>query len=547
MKKILFLLGLSLVLGTAFGQVFQEDWDGNGPGYDSWTKLDLDGNTPSTSAAFVTEAWTRVDRAHDQYYVDLGGPAGNYCVVSTSFYENDGQANDWLISPEITIPATGEYFLIWEARTPGTEQYREGYSVKLSPTAGSTPADFTAELLNVAEENFDWTTRIVSLSAYQGQTIRLAWVNTTTDRSFALIDNILIQEEAPSAPDCVTLTAPADGTADFDFSVPLNFAWEPAETGGTPTAYDFYLSSYPDALNGLFAENIPQTSISTIINGLQYNTTYYWKVVAKNSLGQATDCGINSFTTQENPFAPYCGITYKQIVMPITNVNFAEINNTSTPDELSCHESFIDLVGQVSQGNSYDLTVKANTAGDYEFRFIVFIDWNQDGEFSGSNEVYPITQTVQNSTGEDNIFATHTIHVPIDAKLGETRMRIKSESINEGGDAEYNDPCGGMYGQAEDYTLYVSEPSSINDLEKQMLSVYPNPTSGMFKVSINLPQKEDAWLNIINSNGQNIKSMSLNKVKTFNQDIDMSAYAKGIYTVQITTGTKTINRKVVVL
>ncbi len=549
MKKTLIFLGLSLAFMSAFGQViFQEDWDGNGPGYDNWIKLDLDGNTPTTGAAFVTEAWTRVDRGYDENYVDLGGPAGNYCVVSTSFYENDGQANDWLISPEITIPTEGEYHLIWEARTPGTTQYAEGYKVKLSTTAGITAADFDVELLDVEVENFDWTIRTVSLSAYQGQTIRFAWVNTNTDKSFTLVDNIAIQQEAPSAPDCVTLTSPADGAVNIDFSSPINFVWEPATTGGEPTAYDFYLSSNPDALNGLVEENMQQPGVSSVINGLQYNTTYYWKVIAKNSLGEATDCSIYSFTTQANPFEPYCGITYEQLVMPITNITFAGINNMSSPDEISCHEAFLDVVGQVNQSGSYDLKIYANTRGDYEFRFIVFIDWNQDGEFSGNDEVYPITQTITNSTGTDGKFATHIIQVPDNAELGSTRMRVKSESINPEpiSNAAYNNPCGGIYGQAEDYTIIVEEANGINEIESSQLSIYPNPTSGMFSVQMDLAQQEDVLLTIINSNGQKVKTINFNDVKTFSQNIDMRSYANGLYTIHVTAGNHIMTRKLII-
>ncbi len=546
MRRVLLFLGLSLALVNAFGQVvFQEDWDGNGPGIEAWKTIDLDGNTPSTGAAFVTDAWTRVDRGHNEYYVDLGGPAGNFCIVSTSFYDlDDSQSNDWLISPEISIPADGEYFLIWDARTPGTANYRDGYEVKLSPSAGDTPEDFTIELLDVPEEEFEWTTRTVSLADYQGQTIRLAWVNTSIDKSFSLVDNIAIQSSTPETPECVNLIYPEDAAVDIDFSGRINFTWSPSETGGAPASYDFYISADPNGLTEPLT-SLQDTSLSAV-TGFQYNTTYYWKVVAKNGIGEAEDCSVYSFTTQENPFLPYCGITYEQLVMPISNVIFAGINNTSDAEAFSCHESFIDISGEVERGSSYDLILQANTFGDYEFRFIAFIDWNQDGVFEGENEVYPITETIQNSTGTDNELAMHTIQVPEDALLGTTRMRIKSESINEGGTGAYYDPCGGMYGQAEDYTIEVIRPDNINEFESSPVSVYPNPTSGMFKVSFNLAQTDNALLTIFNSNGEQVKSTQLNNVKTLTQDIDMSGYAKGIYTIQIRTGNNVITRKLIV-
>ncbi len=337
---------------------------------------------------------------------------------------------------------------------------------------------------------------------------------------------------------------PEDAAVDIDFSGRINFTQSPSETGSTPTSYDFYISADPNGLTEPLT-SLQDTSLSEV-TGFQYNTTYYWKVVAKNGIGEAEDCSVYSFTTQENLFLPYCGITYEQLVMPISNVMFAGINNTSDAEAFSCHESFIDVTGEVEQGGSYDLILQANTFGDYEFRFIAFIDWNQDGIFAEENEVYPITETIQNSTGTDDELAMYTIQVPENALLGTTRMRIKSESINESGTGAYYDPCGGMYGQAEDYTIEVIRPDNINEFESNLVSVYPNPTSGVFKVSLNLTQTDNALLTIFNSNGEQIKSTQLNNVKTLTQNIDMSGYTKGIYTIQIRTGNNVITRKLIV-
>ncbi|MFC3157789.1 hypothetical protein ACFOEQ_04210 [Chryseobacterium arachidis] len=40
-------------------------------------------------------------------------------------------------------------------------------------------------------------------------------------------------------------------------------------------------------------------------------------------------------------------------------------------------------------------------------------------------EVYPVTQTITASTGEDAIQAVHSIAVPATALTGSTRMRVK--------------------------------------------------------------------------------------------------------------------------
>ena len=51
--------------GTAFGQIFQENWDGNGPGIMAWTIIDGDGNTPAEPVNYMTDGWVVVDRGGD--------------------------------------------------------------------------------------------------------------------------------------------------------------------------------------------------------------------------------------------------------------------------------------------------------------------------------------------------------------------------------------------------------------------------------------------------------------------------------------------------
>lgn len=157
--------------------------------------------------------------------------------------------------------------------------------------------------------------------------------------------------------------------------------------------------------------------------------------------------------------APYCGpITFTQATEPITLVNFAGINNPSSNvvAGATAHEDFTSISGAVTAGSSYLITLKGNTDGAFTNRFMVFIDWNQDGDFADANESYEITQTIFGSTGLDAVEATQNLAVPATAIGGTTRMRVKKIF----GTVDYTNPCLGTgYGQVEDYSLVVT-PSS---------------------------------------------------------------------------------------
>ena len=167
--------------------------------------------------------------------------------------------------------------------------------------------------------------------------------------------------------------------------------------------------------------------------------------------------------------SPYCGpVVFTTDVEPITLVNFAGINNSTSalagPNNgttIIAHEDYTSISGNVTAGSSYTITLKGNTAGLYTNRFMVFADWNQDGDFADTDEAYTITQTINTSTGEDAIQATQSLLVPPTALAGTTRMRVKKIF----GTTAYVDPClGTAYGQVEDYSLTVAPlPADLPD------------------------------------------------------------------------------------
>ena len=167
--------------------------------------------------------------------------------------------------------------------------------------------------------------------------------------------------------------------------------------------------------------------------------------------------------------APYCGpITFTSNVEPITLVNFAGINNSSSNlvgvnngTTIIAHEDYTAIIGNVTAGSAYTITLKGNTDGTFTNRFMVFADWNQDGDFADANEAYTITQTINSSTGLDAIQATLSLQVPPTALTGNTRMRVKKIFGTTG----YVDPClGTAYGQVEDYSLTVAAlPTDLPD------------------------------------------------------------------------------------
>jgi hypothetical protein len=162
-------------------------------------------------------------------------------------------------------------------------------------------------------------------------------------------------------------------------------------------------------------------------------------------------------------FAQYCDIDFKHYVEPITRVQFADIDNAVVGSgEL---EDFTHVSTAVLPGETYEIVIEGDTAGDFENWFSVFIDWNQDGEFTGADESYELYDPLEDSTGSDGQQVTGEIAVPATVANGTIRMRVVKNY------AEYGNACGDhYYGQAEDYSLIVGEPSETVPVVTQTIS-----------------------------------------------------------------------------
>jgi len=126
----------------------------------------------------------------------------------------------------------------------------------------------------------------------------------------------------------------------------------------------------------------------------------------------------------------------------ISGVQVGSINNTGTA--CSGYADYRAMSTTMKIGTGYPMTV-TNGNPYAEDRCGIWIDWNQDKDFSDAGE----TITVNGSPGVGPY--TATITPPAGAVLGSTRMRVKIEWN------QVPQPCGTTgYGEVEDYTINVT-------------------------------------------------------------------------------------------
>ena len=218
-----------------------------------------------------------------------------------------------------------------------------------------------------------------------------------------------------------------------------------AATAGA-TSYDVYFGV--GTVPATVTANVT-TNSWTISPALVANTTYSWRVVAKNSCGDAISSTTWSFTTSSQPC--YCASS-GDAGEGITGVTFNTINNTGTG-----FNTYTDYTATqsttVAPGTAYNLSVFVNTGGNFTNYQKAWIDWNQDGVFNTTTEEYTLGTAVNVTNGISSL-CPFSITVPSGATLGTTRMRVSSR-FNV-----YATACQTAYdGEVEDYTIVVATPT----------------------------------------------------------------------------------------
>jgi len=78
------------------------------------------------------------------------------------------------------------------------------------------------------------------------------------------------------------------------------------------------------------------------------------------------------------------------------------------------------------------------------------------------------------------------------------------------------------------------------------IHLYPNPTHGKFRYSINLSEIRDMIIELVNASGQVVYRQEVTGANTFSEEIDARFYANGVYYLKVNDGKEIKIKKLVV-
>lgn len=234
-------------------------------------------------------------------------------------------------------------------------------------------------------------------------------------------------------------------------------------TGNSNVFYNSYqFGSTVANPNGAFVVNGSQT--------LNCGTNYFWLVYDISTSGVAgdfVDAECTSLTigsvkvptvtapigNREITPCSHCTVSAStDDVSGVTHVIFNTIDNHSN-DGGPAYSDYTAISTDVTVGNSYNLTVKVNTAGAYRGDTKAWIDWNQDCDFDDAGEEFYLGQATSVTDGATSL-SPLSITIPLTATTGNTIMRVR-DTYNSAGVPQPL-ACGNQnWSEAEDYTINV--------------------------------------------------------------------------------------------
>ncbi len=159
--------------------------------------MNVDNGTVDANVSYINEAWERRE--------DFVNNVADSAAFSTSWNVPVVTANDWMWTPLIG-PITSSTVLKWNAITYDPS-YPDGYEVRVMSAGFGTPTGGTGAIGNmiagstsifsISAENTTWTPRSVSLAAYAGQSIYIAFRNNSNNQFVLLIDDIVVESSIP--------------------------------------------------------------------------------------------------------------------------------------------------------------------------------------------------------------------------------------------------------------------------------------------------------------------------------------------------------------
>ena len=501
------------------------------------------------TASTTRDCWQIVDLNNDGRTFIYGTVSGEW--VAAYAYSPSNAANDYLISPEITL--TSNLYGHLEYASYG---FTEKFSIYVIPANG-TLANAVNIVPTVTVDNTNFEVQNFDLSAYANQTVRIAIkAESDADQYYLFIDNFTI-EEMPSAsitvdPTSMSFSAIAGGTSSAHVANVTAYSLTSDITVNTAAPFEV---SADGATFGTTA-TIPAASIVNDVVYVRYAPTAAGtqsgtvtltsgSVSATiNVTGNALDCsGVQTLPFTED-FEGDLAACWQNIDNDGDGYAWELSSNP-----VSYYPAGVDISGAghnetdgfILSGSYTNVSSIALHPDNWLITPAIAIPENgatlkwwvaaQDASYPADHYEVMISTTGTSISNFTSVF-NETLSTNV---WNERTVNLNNYAGQNIYVAFVHNNCTDEFLMKLD-DISVTEPTGINDFDNNV-NVYPNPANNVINVNAN---SNINTVEVFNMMGQQVAAFDANDT---NVQINTTALSNGMYMMKITTENGVINQK----
>lgn len=323
-----------------------------------------------------------------------------------------------------------EATLDWTGVT-GADEYEVSYGpTPTAPGAGTVITVSNATTLTL--------TNLLPATEYQAYVRTICGVNSISDWEGPVEFETLIAPQCTGVPTIGTLISPhtivCAGTPDFDIV---------AQGASTDLNVEYAWFASPAGQNAW--TNLNNNTTAYTVSGQLEATDYMFVITCTNSdLSDSAVIFIDQNLVEDCYCNPATTLNDAYISSFSTSTGMDNISNLNSGYSSNGYGTFTNMVVSHEIGGAIDFEIEFNTPG---LTAKIWVDWNYDGVFDVSEEMFEGTVSGTVLTGN--------FTVPANAIEGSTRMRV---AVNPNSNI-FIDPCvTSGSGEYEDYTFLVLPP-----------------------------------------------------------------------------------------
>ncbi|MFX0556460.1 BspA family leucine-rich repeat surface protein [Maribacter sp. CXY002] len=345
-------------------------------GYDTGnvTTFNLPTNLPENTAIFVTitpynSFGNAASCAEESFTTETMATVPNCTSLSAPI----NGASDISISSDIS----------WNAISNA-----DGYYLTVGTTSGGSNILNNQDVSNVTTYNLpndlpEATTIYVMIVPYNSVGIATG----CTEESFTT-------ETVAMAPSCTSLAAPINGTSDI--SISTDISWNAMSNAD---GYYLTVGTTSGGSNILNNQDVSNVTTYNLPNDLPEATTIYVMIVPYNSVGIATGCTEESFTTETVAMAPSC----TSLSAPINGVSEVSVSTDISWNAISNADGYYLTIGTTSGGTDILNNQDVHNVSAYNLStdlpeattiYVTIVPYNSVGIATGCTEESFTTETM---------------------------------------------------------------------------------------------------------------------------------------------------------